>query len=267
MALLFERSDGIATITLNRPDKLNAMDWQTYDELTEAFREIERDDDVLVGVLTGAGDRAFSAGADLKTMHGTDDGPPTWRPWSPDRWDFGATTTKPMVAAVNGYALAGGLELALVCDIRIASTTAQFGTPEVKWDLLHGYGAYRLPQIVGLSHAMHLLLTGSFIDAPTAERIGLVSQVVEPDRLMPTAYEIAHRIAGNGRTAVRMTKDLVQRGLELPLENYLRLLRMFYDRIDESEDQREGLRAFAERRPPAYAESHSGPQQTTGGRA
>src|SRR3954451_21254051 len=255
MALVFERSEGIATVTLDRPTKLNAMDWGTYAELTEAFREIERDDDVRVGILTGAGDRAFSAGADLKTMHGTeseDEEPAAWRPWSPDRWDFGATTTKPLVAAVNGYALAGGLELALVCDIRVASTTAQFGTPEVKWDLLHGYGAYRLPQIVGLSHAMDLLLTGSFIDADTALRIGLVSRLVEPEALMPTAHEIARTIVGNGPTAVRMTKDLVQRGLELPLENYLRLLRMYYDRIDASEDQREGLRAFAERRRPAY---------------
>jgi enoyl-CoA hydratase/carnithine racemase len=255
MALVFERSDGIATVTLDRPTKLNAMDWATYGELTEAFREIERDDDVRVGILTGAGDRAFSAGADLKTMHGAEPEtgePHAWRPWSPDRWDFGATTTKPLIAAVNGYALAGGLELALVCDIRIASTTAQFGTPEVKWDLLHGYGAYRLPQIVGLSHAMDLLLTGSFIDADTALRIGLVSRLVEPEALMPTAHEIARTIVGNGPTAVRMTKDLVQRGLELPLENYLRLARMYYDRIDASEDQREGLRAFAERRPPAY---------------
>lgn len=254
MSVTFDTADGIATVTVNRPDKLNAMDWETYDELTEAFRKIERDPNIRVGVLTGAGDRAFSAGADLKTMHTTDGRAGDWKPWSPDRWDFGATTTKPMVAAINGYALAGGLELALVCDIRIASDGAQFGTPEVKWDLLHGYGAYRLPQIVGLSNAMELLLTGTFIDAATALRIGLVSRVVPREALMSTAQEIARTIAGNGPTAVRMTKELVQRGLELPLENYLRLLRMFYDRIDESEDQREGLQAFAERRKPSYSE-------------
>lgn len=254
MSVTFECTDGIATVTVNRPEKLNAMDWDTYDQLTQAFGTIEQDPAIRVGVITGAGDRAFSAGADLKTMHGADqEEPQGWRPWSPDRWDFGATTTKPMVAAVNGYALAGGLELALVCDIRIASDNAQFGTPEVKWDLLHGYGAYRLPQIVGLSHAMHLLLTGEFIDASTALQIGLVSKVVAPDELMPTAQGIARTIASNGPTAVRMTKELVQRGHELPLENYLRLLRMFYDRLDESENQREGLRAFAERRKPEYA--------------
>ena len=253
MSVSFDTKDGIATVTLNRPEKLNAMDWGTYAELTEAFRSIERESDIRVGVITGAGEKAFSAGADLKTMHTADEHPvQDWKPWSPDRWDFGAATTKPMVAAINGYALAGGLELALVCDIRIASTTAQFGTPEVKWDLLHGYGAYRLPQIVGLSNAMELLLTGTFIDAATALRIGLVSRVVAPDDLMTTAYDVARTIAGNGPTAVRMTKELVQRGLELPLENYLRLLRMFYDRIDESEDQREGLQAFAQRRTPSY---------------
>jgi E-phenylitaconyl-CoA hydratase len=254
MSVELTKADGIATVTLNRPDKLNAMDWPTYRDITAAFGDIERDASIRVGVITGAGDRAFSAGADLKTMHGADEQRDDWTPWSAtERWDFGATTTKPMVAAINGYALAGGLELALVCDVRIASDNAQFGTPEVKWDLLHGYGAYRLPQIVGLSHAMELLLTGAFIDAERALAIGLVSRVVPPDQLMPAAYEIARTIASNGPTAVRMTKELVQRGLELPLENYLRLLRMFYDRIDESEDQREGLAAFAQRRKPTYA--------------
>ena len=256
MSVTLEALDGVATVTLCRPEKLNAMDWDTYEQLTGVFRTIERDPDIRVGVVTGEGDRAFSAGADLKTMHATTEepAPREWLPWAPDRWDFGATTTKPMVAAINGYALAGGLELALVCDVRIASANAQFGTPEVKWDLLHGYGAYRLPQIVGLSHAMELLLTGAFIDAETALRIGLVSRVVQPDELMSTAYEVARTIAANGPMAVRMTKELVQRGLELPLENYLRLLRMFYDRIDESDDQREGLQAFAERRTPTYTD-------------
>lgn len=252
MSVEFTQADGVATVRLNCPEKLNAMDWDTYREITEVFHAIEGDPAIRVGVITGAGDRAFSAGADLKTMHGADDAPTVWRPWSPDRWDFGATTTKPMIAAVNGYALAGGLELALICDIRIASDTAQFGTPEVKWNLLHGYGAYRLPQIIGLSNALELLLTGTFIDAERALAIGLVSRVVATDQLMTTAYEIAQKIASNAPTAVRMTKELVQRGLELPLENYLRLLRMFYDRIDESEDQREGLMAFAQRRKPAY---------------
>src|SRR5205085_12481159 len=154
------------------------------------LREIDADDEIWVGIVTGAGERAFTAGADLVSMHapGADDS--GWRPVRADRFDLGLEVAKPLIAAVNGYCLAGGLELALVCDIRIASESAQFGTPEVKWDLLHGYGAYRLPQIVGLSHAMELLLTGTFIDAATALRIGLVSRVVAPDELMPAAYDV-----------------------------------------------------------------------------
>jgi len=248
----YEVRGGIATITLDRPDKLNAMDWGTYREISSAFEKIESDPSVRVGVITGSGGRAFSAGADLKSMHGTDDGSTDWAPWRADRWDFGATTTKPMIAAVNGYALAGGLELALACDIRIASENATFGAPEVKWDLLHGYGAYRLPQVVGLSQAMDMLLTGDFIDAATALRVGLVSRVVSPADLLPAAYGLANTVIRNGPTAVRMTKELVQRGLEMPMENYLRLYKSYYDRIDKSDDQREGLRAFAERRSPTY---------------
>src|SRR6202042_2078306 len=138
--------------------------------------------------------------------------PGEWAPWRPDRWDFGAFPAKPMIAAINGYALAGGLELALICDIRIASPNAVFGTPEVKWNLLHGLGAYLLPRIVGLGHALELLLTGEFIDAATAERIGLISRVVPAEQLLAEAGRLASAIAANGPMAVRMTKELVRAG-------------------------------------------------------
>jgi len=141
MAILFDTRDGVARITINRPEVLNAMDPATYTEITEAFQQIERDPEILVGIVTGAGDKAFTAGADLKIMHAGNADLSQWTPWRPDRWDFGATTSKPLIAAINGYALAGGLELALVCDIRIAAPNAVFGTPEVKWNLLHGFGA------------------------------------------------------------------------------------------------------------------------------
>lgn len=259
MSIHFESAGGVARLTLNRPDKLNAMDWGTYAEITDALLVIESDPLIRVGIITGSGDRAFSAGADLKLMHGPDDVPKEWAPRKAHRWDFGAGTSKPMIAAVNGYALAGGLELALLCDIRIASTNATFGTPEVKWDLLHGYGAYRLPQVVGLSNALEMLLTGGFIDAQKALDIGLVSRVVPQDQLMTTATDLANTIASNGPTAVRMTKELVQRGLEMPMENYLRLYHMFYQRIEGSADQREGLRAFSERRRPSYGASEHPP--------
>jgi (E)-benzylidenesuccinyl-CoA hydratase len=252
MAIIFDRQDGIATITLNRPEVMNALDPQTYAEITDAFHEVERDPAVRVGIITGAGERAFTAGADLKLMHtgAADDG--EWAPWRPDRWDFGGTTSKPLIAAVNGYALAGGLELALVCDIRIASPNAVFGTPEVKWNLLHGYGAYQLPRIISLSHAMELLLTGEFIDAETALRIGLVSRVVPATDLMAEARRLATRVRDNGPMAVRMTKELVRHGLSASPEDHFRLMREYYSRIDATPQQAEGLRAFREKRQPNY---------------
>jgi (E)-benzylidenesuccinyl-CoA hydratase len=252
MAIIFDRQDGIATITLNRPEVMNALDPQTYAEITDAFREIEQDPAVRVGIITGAGERAFTAGADLKLMHtgAPEDG--EWAPWRPDRWDFGATTSKPLIAAVNGYALAGGLELALVCDIRIASPNAVFGTPEVKWNLLHGYGAYQLPRIIALSHAMELLLTGEFIDADTALRIGLVSRLVPAADLIAETRRLATRIRDNGPMAVRMTKELVRHGLSASPEDHFRLMREYYSRIDATPEQAEGLRAFREKRQPNY---------------
>ncbi len=252
MAIIFESHEGVARITINRPEVLNAMDPATYTEITEAIRQIERDPDILVGIITGAGEKAFTAGADLKTMHtGTAD-LSQWTPWRPDRWDFGATTSKPLIAAINGYALAGGLELALVCDIRIASPNAVFGTPEVKWNLLHGFGAYQLPRIISLSHAMEMLLTGEFIDAVTAERIGLVSRIVPAGELQAEADRIARVIAGNGPMAVRMTKELVRNGLSSSPPEHFRLMNEYYSRVDATRDQAEGLTAFAEKRKPHY---------------
>jgi enoyl-CoA hydratase/carnithine racemase len=252
MAIRYETSDGVARITLNRPEVLNALDPATYAELTEAFGQIERDPGILAGIVTGAGDKAFTAGADLKLMHTGAADPGEWTPWHADRWDFGATTSKPLIAAINGYALAGGLELALVCDIRIASPNAVFGTPEVKWNLLHGFGAYQLPRIISLSHAMEMLLTGEFIDAAAAERIGLISRVVPADELQAEADRLARVIAGNGPMAVRMTKELVRNGLSASPAEHFRLMREYYSRVDATAEQAEGLRAFAEKRRPRY---------------
>jgi E-phenylitaconyl-CoA hydratase len=252
MAIIFETREGIARITINRPDVLNALDPATYTEITEAFQQIDRDPDILVGIVTGAGEKAFTAGADLKIMHTGAGDPGEWTAWRPDRWDFGATPSKPLIAAINGYALAGGLELALVCDIRIASPNAVFGTPEVKWNLLHGFGAYQLPRIISLSHAMEMLLTGEFIDAATAERIGLVSRVVPAGELQAEADRIARVIAGNGPMAVRMTKELVRNGLSASPPEHFRLMHEYYSRVDATADQAEGLTAFAEKRKPRY---------------
>jgi E-phenylitaconyl-CoA hydratase len=254
MAIIFEVQGQIATITLNRPEVLNALDPATYAEITDAFERIESDDAIAVGIITGSGDRAFTAGADLKLMHtGPEDG--AWAPWRAERWDMGAVTSKPMVAAINGYALAGGLELALTCDIRIASENATFGAPEVKWNLLHGFGAYMLPRIISLSFAADMMLTGEFIDAATALRIGLVSRVVAPADLRSEAERVATQIAANGPDAVRMTKELIRQGLSASPEQHFRLMREYYAHLDRTADQAEGLAAFSQKRQPNYSES------------
>src|SRR2546426_125741 len=180
------------------------MDNEMYAAISSHLSEIDSNDDIWVGVITGAGDKAFTAGADLVGMHGTAEKAEVgWSSPRPTRFDLGLEVQKPLIAAVNGYCLAGGLELALVCDIRIASETAQFGCPEVKWNLLHGYGAQLLPRIVGTSNAMYLLLTGQFIDAVEALRIGLVNEVVPPDHLMRRVHQLVVVIESGDRVGGR----------------------------------------------------------------
>ena len=243
----------VATITLNRPEKMNAMDMEMYASISDRLREIDSREDIRVGVITGAGDRAFTAGADLVRMHGTAEGAEVgWEAMRATRFDLGLEVQKPLIAAVNGYCLAGGLELALVCDIRVASENAQFGCPEVKWNLLHGFGAQRLPDIVGLSNAMYLLLTGSFIDAREAHRIGLVQEVVASQQLLPRVYELAATICSNGPMAVRMTKELALRSRDLTLPDGIRLYQALNRLVELSDDLEEGTRAFAEKRTPNF---------------
>lgn len=248
----FEREGKVAVLTLDRPEKLNAMNLDMYVEISERLAEIDRDESIWVGIVTGAGDRAFTAGADLISVHDPDQPPGAWGAVRADRFDLGLEVQKPLIAAVNGYCLAGGLELALVCDIRIASERAQFGTPEVKWNLLHGFGAQLLPSIVGLSNAMKLLLTGEFIDAREAYRIGLVQEVVAHDQVLTRAREVAEQICRNGPMAVRMTKELVMRSRDMTLADGVRYYQSLMRTIDASADLAEGTRAFAERRQPAF---------------
>jgi len=249
----FGIKDHVATITLNRPEKQNAMDSEMYEAISSHLSQIDSNDDIWVGVITGAGEKAFTAGADLVGMHGTAEKAEVgWSSPRPTRFDLGLEVQKPLIAAVNGYCLAGGLELALVCDIRIASETAQFGCPEVKWNLLHGYGAQLLPRIVGASNAMYMLLTGQFIDAAEALRIGLVNEVVPRDRLMRRVYELAAVICGNGPMAIRMTKELALRSRDLSIPDGIRLYQALNRLVELSDDLEEGTRAFAEKRKPEF---------------
>lgn len=254
MAIDYEVVDHVATITLDRPEALNAMDTAAYREITEAMQALDADEQVRVGIVTGAGERAFSAGADLKEMHGNARRPDSWQPWRPDRWDLGLGVSKPLIAAIDGYALAGGLELALKCDIRLATPRSQFGAPEIKWNLLHGYGALRLPGLVGMGNAMMLLLTGEFIDAEEALRVGLVNRIVEPDELADAAGSMARGICANAADAVRMTKELALVGASAPIEHGLRLYHSYMEALEGGEEQLDRTGAFGEGREPAGAE-------------
>lgn len=253
MKVGFQVKDHVATITLNRPEKMNAMDMEMYEAISAHLAEIDSRDDIWVGVVTGTGEKAFTAGADLVGMHGTAEGAEVgWSAARPTRFDLGLEVQKPLLAAVNGYCLAGGLELALVCDIRVASETAKFGCPEVRWNLLHGFGAQLLPRIVGHSNAMYMLLTGEFIDADEALRIGLVNEVVPASALMDRTHELAEIICANGPMAVRMTKELALRSRDLSLPDGVRLYQALNRLVELSADLEEGTRAFAEKRKPEF---------------
>ena len=245
----------IATVTLNRPEAMNSLDPGTLAELNDAFQRANEDDDVRVVVLSGAGNRAFCTGSDLKkTMPPKESfaeltfGKPKWLyPFA------GMETDKPAICAVNGYALAGGMELALACDIRIASTNAQFGQSEVcVGSIPAAGGTQRLPRAVGLSDAMLMMLTGDRIDAEQALRIGLVSRVVPPEALARTAREIALSIATNAPLAVRAVKKLVKEGLDLPLLAGVQMEQFALGLLRDTEDRIEGRRAFQEKRTPLY---------------
>jgi E-phenylitaconyl-CoA hydratase len=248
VSVLFERDGSTALITIDRPQKHNAMDATIYAELGQAFTDLDADESLLVAIVTGAGERAFSAGADLKQMHGPETKRRGWGPWRPDGWSFGWTPRKPLIAAINGFALAGGLELALTCDIRIATPDSQFGAPEVKWALLHGLGATRLPAAVGLSNAMSLLLTGEFIDSEEALRIGLISKIVPFAELIAHARKLAAAIAANNPTAVQMTKELALRSAMPAAEESLRLYRSYYAYLENLPEQADATASFATRK-------------------
>ena len=243
-------------LTIDRPKVHNALDSETSDALLDAWVRFRDDDDLRVAILTGAGERAFCAGADLRGV-----GDFYKELTSSERLrrseqlpGLGGITKnlaidKPIIAAVNGYCLAGGLEIALACDLRLASEQASFGLPEVTRGIIPGAGGtQRLPRLVGPERALDLILTGRRIDALEAERIGLVSRVVPASELRAEALATANAIADNGPLAVRAAKAAVWRGLDLPLEDGLRLEQLLAEPVRQSEDAQEGPRAFLEKR-------------------
>ncbi|BCR02977.1 crotonase [Desulfuromonas versatilis] len=252
--LLLETAGGIATLTLNRPKVLNALDEATLRELGEAVAALESDPEVRVIILTGAGEKAFAAGGDLAAV--VDFGPLQARAFARlAQGVLGAIEgcAKPVIAAVNGYAVGGGCELAMACDIRLAGSNARFGQPEVNLGILAGWaGTQRLPRLVGKGRALELLLTGDLIDAAEALRIGLVNRVTAPQELLAAARELAEKIAAKPQTAVRLTREAVRNGLEMDGARAEHYEAELFALCFASGDQKEGMRAFLEKRKPRF---------------
>jgi len=254
VAIDYQKEGKIAIFTLNRPEALNAMNVQTARELHEAMVDFRDDPELWVGIITGAGDRAFCAGADIKDMLPFLKEHLQNRPWAmPDTPMRGLDLWKPIIAAINGVALGGGLEIVLACDLRIASEKARFGVPEVTLGLIPGWGAtQRLPRMIPQCKAAELLLTGKPIDAQEAYRIGLVNIVVPPEAVMTTAKEWAEVICQVGPLAVRAAKEAMIRGSSLTLEDGLRLENALEAYLMSTKDFTEGTTAFVEKRKPDF---------------
>ena len=248
--VIYEKKGKIAYITLNRPERMNALGTQLSAELAEAETDFARDDNLWVAIYTGAGDRAFCAGMDLK--EGAERGQQTGsvrgrgsRSVPPEHW-------KPTIAAVNGYAYGGGFEKALACDVRICSENATFALSEVKRGLTPFTGLFTLPRTIGLGPALWWLLSGEPISAQEAYRIGVVTRVVLHAELMPAATMMAETICANGPLAVRAIKQIARLGMELPMDYAQRLANPLIDTVWSSEDAREGASAFVAKRRPEY---------------
>ena len=248
--LLYEVQDNVALVTVNRPEKLNPLNSDTINALEACFNDLAADAAVKAVILTGAGEKAFVAGADitqitgLSAMEGRD-----WGLRGQQVFSQIENLPKPVLAAINGYALGGGLELAMACHIRIASENAKLGQPEVKLGIVPGYGGtQRLPRLVGKGRALEMILSGEPITAQEAHRIGLVNRVVPREELLPAARLLVGKIMENGPLAVALCLQAVQRGMEMPLEAALALEASQFGMSCATEDIREGTRAFLEKR-------------------
>ncbi|MEW5423773.1 enoyl-CoA hydratase [Amorphus sp. 3PC139-8] len=249
--ILYETRGKVAVITLNRPNAMNALNAQLVDELTDALRGVDNDPKLGASVVTGS-EKAFAAGADIKEMASLDYvAAYTGNFIAP--WDQVATMRKPVIAAVSGYALGGGCELAMMCDFILAAENAKFGQPEITLGIMPGAGGtQRLTRFVGKSKAMEMVLTGRLMDAAEAERSGLVSRVVPVDELLGVAVAAAEKIADFSHPIVMMTKESVNRAYETTLAEGVRFERRLFHAMFSTEDQKEGMEAFVEKRTPQF---------------
>jgi enoyl-CoA hydratase len=252
--LLVDTRDHITFVTINRPDKLNALDDRTVEELDAAFAAIGADPQARGVVLTGAGEKAFVAGADiaeLSTQSPVDGRERSLR--GQRTLDRIERLGKPVVAAVNGFALGGGCELAMACHVRVASENAKLGTPEVKLGLMCGYaGTQRLPRLVGKGRALEMLLTGEMVDATEALRIGLVNRVVPREKLLAESEGLLKKMLANGPVSLRFTLDAVNDGLEMGFDEAQRQEATLFGLICTTDDMKEGTKAFLEKRPARF---------------
>jgi len=252
--VLLSEQEGIAVVTVNRPDKLNALNEEVIARLTTAFESCRDSASIRAVILTGAGEKAFVAGADIAVLATLDSRSAKETAQRGQRLTLLMESIgKPVIAAINGYAFGGGLELAMACTVRLAAEGAKMGQPEVKLGLLAGYGGtQRLPRLVGKGRALELLLTGEPIDAAEAWRIGLVNRVVKRDALLDEAKALAKKILAAGPAAVRLTIEAVNGGLNVSLANGLALEAELFGQIATTSDMKEGTAAFLEKRPPKF---------------
>ncbi len=250
--LIVETRDHVGLIRLDRPEAMNALNAQLMDELSDALARFDADDNVGAIVITGS-DKAFAAGADIKEMQAKSFVDAFREDFITANWEAAARTRKPVIAAVAGYALGGGCELAMMCDFILAADTAKFGQPEINLGVMAGAGGtQRLTRFVGKSKAMEMNLTGRFMDAAEAERAGLVSRVVPAGDLVEEAVAVAAKIAAKSAVAVLAAKESVNRAYETTLSEGVRFERRLFHALFATEDQKEGMAAFAEKRQPHF---------------
>jgi enoyl-CoA hydratase len=248
--ILVEKEGRVAILTVNRPDKLNALNEQVRTDLLAALDRLATDDSVGVVVLTGAGEKSFIAGADIAEFAGRTPFDQREAMRSPRIFDVMGTFPKPVIAMVNGFCLGGGCELALSCDLRIASDKARFGQPEINLGLIPGGGGtQRLSRLVGLGHSMRLILTGDMIGAAEAKEIGLVELVVPHDELRAKTLELANKIAGKSPLTLRVAKEAVRASQKLAIEEGIAYERDLFCLCFSTADKEEGVKAFLEKRP------------------
>jgi len=250
--ILTETEGGVGVITLNRPDALNAFNRKLMDELTDAVRKFEADDAIGCMIITGS-EKAFAAGADIKEMASKDYMDVFKEDFITANWEEVSRARKPIIAAVAGYALGGGCELALMCDFIIAGDNAKFGQPEISIGAMPGAGGtQRLARFIGKSKAMEMCLTGRMMDAEEAERCGMVSRIVPKGELREETIRVAKQIAGFSRPIAMMTKESVNRAYETTLAEGVRFERRLFHSVFATEDQKEGMAAFTEKRKPSF---------------